>query len=136
MTPRGVVPAWRPREPPLAPVAVLARGGAAAGLVAATVARLDAGAVLRVTAGPSWLLVLGAAADLPWAEGVTYLGDDDGLLVPTTLVNDVPADVLRAALARRVPPEHALLALVGDDVLSSPRPVRAADAAAVLASAR
>ena len=58
--------------------------------------RLRAGAGLRVAFGPEWTLVVGD--DLPWADGVTYLGWDDGLLVPTTLAPSTPAGLLRHSL--------------------------------------
>jgi hypothetical protein len=106
---------WTRREPPLRAAAVA--GGAE--LRAATVRRLRAGAELRVAFGPEWTLVIGA--ELPWADGVTYLGWDDGLLVPTTLAPSTPAGLLRHAL----PPDA--LAVVPGAVLTGPAPVRPAD---------
>lgn len=106
---------WSRREPPLEPTAVA--GGAA--LRAATIRRLREGADLRVSFGPEWTLVLGD--DLPWADGATYLGSDDGLLVPTTLVPSTPAGLLRHAL-----PADTLAVLPGA-VLTGPAPLRTAD---------
>ncbi|MGW4207366.1 bpX5 domain-containing protein [Lentzea sp. NPDC004789] len=106
---------WTRREPPLAPAAVA--GGA--DLRAAAVRRLREGAELRVACGPEWILVVGG--DLPWADGVTYLGWDDGLLVPTTLAPSTPAGLLRHALPADV------LAVLPGAVLTGPAPVRAAD---------
>ena len=83
---------WARREPPLHPAAVA--GGA--DLRAVTVRRLREGAGLRVAFGREWTLVVGE--DLPWADGATYLGWDDGLLVPTTLAPSTPAGLLRHAL--------------------------------------
>lgn len=40
-------------------------------------------------------------------------------------------ELLRSALALRTPPTHDLIAVVGDDVLSSPMPERAVDLAAL-----
>ncbi|MFI7354959.1 hypothetical protein ACIBTP_13525 [Streptomyces avidinii] len=95
---------WERREPPLPAAAVLAVGDAVPGLAAAALERVRDGARLGVLAddGPDLpaadraLLVLGAEADLPWADGARYLGRDAGLLVPTT-ARPAPA----AALWRR-----------------------------------
>jgi len=106
---------WTRREPPLAPAAVA--GGAP--LRAAAVRRLREGAELRVASGPEWTLVVGT--DLPWADGATYLGWDDGLLVPTTLAPSTPAGLLRHALPADV------LAVLPGAVLTGPAPVRTAD---------
>lgn len=135
--PRPDEPAVRPaldrREPPLAPSAVVARQHAVPDLRAATRRKVAAGAELRVCAGADWLLVLGATADLPWANGVTYLAWQEGLLLPTTVRATPSAELLRSALAGRTPPGHDLIAVVGDDVLSSPVPERAVDLPALLA---
>jgi hypothetical protein len=106
---------WTRREPPLHPAAVA--GGPE--LRAATVRRLRSGAELRVAFGPEWTLVIGD--DLPWADGATYLGWDDGLLVPTTLAPSTPAGLLRHAL-----PGDALAVLPGA-VLTGPAPKRTAN---------
>ncbi|WP_405528147.1 hypothetical protein OG592_09620 [Streptomyces avidinii] len=83
---------WERREPPLPAAAVLAVGDAVPGLAAAALERVRDGARLGVLADDApglpaadrALLVLGAEADLPWADGARYLGRDAGLLVPTT----------------------------------------------------
>lgn len=106
---------WTRREPPLHPAAVA--GGPR--LRAATVRRLRGGADLRVAFGPEWTLVLGD--DLPWADDATYLGWDDGLLVPTTLAPSTPAGLLRHALPGDV------LAVLPGALLTGPAPVRTAD---------
>lgn len=103
----GLVPAWRPRHEPLAPVAALARGAAAIALVR----RLDtvddaALAALAGVAGPGVIALVargGAGAALPWVDGIVYLGVDEGaprLRLPTALAPDVPPALLEAALAR------------------------------------
>lgn len=46
--------------------------------------------------------MLGPEESLPWAEGVIYLGRDDGVLLPTTLAPSVRADLLRLALRERL----------------------------------
>ncbi|WP_345709286.1 hypothetical protein [Kitasatospora paranensis] len=125
---------WERREPPLPAAAVLAVGDAVPALAAATRERVRGGARLAVLADDEAalpaadraLLVLGAEADLPWADGARYLGRDAGLLVPTT-ARPVPA----AALWRRVigaadrlgvlVPGHALVA-------DTPAPITAPEA--------
>lgn len=106
---------WFRREPPLSPAAVA--GGPE--LRAVTVRRLREGAELRVAFGPAWTLVVGD--DLPWVDGATYLGWDDGLLLPTTLAPSAPAGLLRHAL-----PDDVLAVLPGA-VLTGPAPKRTAD---------
>ncbi|MEV8099713.1 hypothetical protein [Kitasatospora sp. NPDC085879] len=107
---------WERREPPLPPAAVLALGDAVPALAAATRARLLAGVRLGTLADADALLVLGAAGDLPWADGARYLGRDGELLVPTT-ARPLPAPALwPAALGARrgqvcvLLPGHALVA--------------------------
>ena len=54
--------------------------------------------------GPALIVLVGARADLPWIDGIVYLGRDPAapaLLLPTTLAPDVPPALLeRAVLAR------------------------------------
>ncbi len=100
-----VAVAWIPRDEPLAPIAVAARGGAARAL-AARLARSDDATLarLRGVAGPSLLIALGEGDALPWVDGVVYLGRDPGapsLLVPTALAPDVPIALLERALLGR-----------------------------------
>ncbi|MFJ7244635.1 hypothetical protein ACIQWA_08285 [Kitasatospora sp. NPDC098652] len=114
---------WERREPPLEPVAALALGTAVPALAAATRSRLAAGHRLAVAADGTALLVLGEAPDLPWADGARYLGEDDGVLVPTTARPQPGAALWRVALGAAdgqlcvLVPGHAL---VGD----RPAPVR------------
>ncbi|PYC84708.1 hypothetical protein C7C46_07285 [Streptomyces tateyamensis] len=75
---------WERREPPLPVAGVAGLGPAAVGLAVATRERLAAGAGLRAAADSDTLVVLGEPGELPWAEGVRYLGWDGGALVPTT----------------------------------------------------
>jgi MoxR-vWA-beta-propeller ternary system protein len=96
---------WTTRDVPLPPVAVAARGPVAAqlierlrGLPEDRLARLEGGAT------ESLVVVMGASVDLPWVDGVTYLGrepDAGELLVPTTRVGTAPAALIEAALRRR-----------------------------------
>ena len=98
---------WLPRSEPLAPCACIARGAAARALGNALLAwesaRLDR---IKACAGDGVLVVLGDGADLPWLDGITYLGRDQAaphLLLPTTHRPDVPADLFARALAAHVP---------------------------------
>lgn len=96
---------WRPREQPLAPAAVAARGPAARALAQRLLARDDQTLARWLgVASADLLLLLGEGHELPWADGVTYLGRDPqapALLLPTTLEPDVPAALLQQALLGR-----------------------------------
>jgi hypothetical protein len=89
---------WRPLEPPREPVAVLADGLLAHRLAESASRRLADGADLRIAVGGGALLILSEAEVLPWAPGVTYLGRDHGLLLPTTVTPTVPVDLLETAV--------------------------------------
>ena len=118
---------WKRREPPLPASAVVAAGAAVAALGVAAAARVDAGTELRGAVGGDWLLILGAEADLPWAEGVVYVGWDGGILVPTNAQTVPGADIVAPAVLKRVPPGCDLAVLLRDGVLASPRPARCLD---------
>jgi hypothetical protein len=98
-----VIPvAWVPREPPLRPVGVAAWGPPAARLAdrlrACTDERLQSWTGVQ---GEGILLVLGE--DLPWADGVLWLGRDPaapGLLLPTAVRPEPAVELLARALAR------------------------------------
>ncbi len=97
--------AWRPRSAPLEPVGAVASGDTARARGRRVTAADDTAlARLRgVTAGP-WLVLLGDAADLPWVDGVIYVGRDaraPALLLPTVFEPTVPVAVFARALARR-----------------------------------
>jgi len=94
---------WHALDPARTPVAVLAGGTAATALAAAAVRGRERGLPLRAAASDDDLLVLGRADDLPWVDGATYLGEEAGLLLPTTLAPNVPADLLRHAVRSVVP---------------------------------
>jgi hypothetical protein len=113
-----VAVAWGPRDEPLAPLAVAARGRAARAL-AARLARCDDATLARLTgvAGPSLLIALGDGDVLPWVDGVVYLGRDPrapSLLLPTALAPDVPVALLERALLGRGEALAAPLALFVD----------------------
>jgi hypothetical protein len=97
--------AFRPRTVPLAPIGCAARGPAARALAArlARTAARDEAALTRLSgvSGPSLLVILGRGDELPWVDGVVYLGRDPAapaLLLPTTLEPDVPAALLERSL--------------------------------------
>lgn len=97
---------WGDREPPLVPWAVAATGDVARRL-AERLLELDRAISSRLygVAGPTTLLVLGEETNLPWVDGVAYLGRDPaapGLLLPTHLEPLVPtANLLEQALRNR-----------------------------------
>jgi len=97
--------AWLPRPIPLEPVGVAARGEAARALAARLLSRSDEElATLRGVAGPDVLIALGSGGNLPWADGVVYLGQDPDsplLLLPTTHGSSVPPQLLERALVAR-----------------------------------
>nr|WP_255519170.1 hypothetical protein [Kitasatospora sp. SID7827] len=133
---------WEHREPPLPPAAVAGLGPAATALAAAARDRLAAGATLRAAAAGTGagagagaagdepvLVVLGDPADLPWADGVRYLGWDDGVLVPTT-ARPLPSPALwrdaLASAAERPLAEPLLVLLPPGLALLTELPVRPA----------
>jgi hypothetical protein len=61
-------------------------------------------AALRGVAGPDLLIALGSGENLPWADGVIYLGRDPDsplLLMPTTHGPSIPLQLLERALVAR-----------------------------------
>lgn len=98
--------AFAEREPPLSPIAVSARGAVARALLTKLVSwpadRLDR---LSGVFSGDLVVVLGSEeADLPWVDGVRYLGRDPqapSLLLPTTLEPVLPLALLERALVAR-----------------------------------
>ena len=108
-----IAPSVSARAEPLATSAALALGPAARRLVERLL-QLDDARLLRLrgVAGHGLVLVRGAAEDLPWAEGVLYLGQDESaprLLLPTAIGPNLPSAVLERAIARRLEKDAALL---------------------------
>lgn len=108
---------WSVREPPLAPRAAAALGSAARAL-GARLLELDDEALRKLTGvvGPESIVILGDEADLPWVDGVVYLGRDDeapSLLLPTHSRPSAPGPgVFARAVHRRfsrLPPPLAVL---------------------------
>ncbi len=109
---------WRARTAPLAPVAGIALGEAAARLCAALLARPDeALEKLRGVAGRSVLAVMGEAEDLPWVDGIIYVGRDPeaaALLVPVHLQPDLPIALVELALLAASPVARAPLLVLAN----------------------
>jgi len=100
---------WRPRRVPLKPVAVLAEGEGAKRLVTRLLDRTDEELArlrgIRACAPSLPAIILsGDGADLPWADGVVYLGKDDlapALLVPSLLEPRLPLALIERAILSR-----------------------------------
>jgi hypothetical protein len=118
---------WVLREPPLVPAAVVGFDEVVPGLAAAVRERLGRGVELRAAGDVRALLVLGMAADLPWADGARYLGWDGGMLTLTTHRPLPAAGLWRQALLREID-EGRLVALLPGRALVTAAPRRAADA--------
>jgi hypothetical protein len=58
---------------------------------------------------PQGLILLGPAEQLPWCDGVIYLGRESRLYLPTHLDPGVPESWLSQALRGQCPPPWALL---------------------------
>jgi len=94
----------RVREPALVPCAALALNDAVPPLLARLL-ELDEARLSRLRAvhGNGFLLVQGTSSDLPWSDGLLYLGKDEAaprLLLPTALAPNVPSPLFERALAR------------------------------------
>ena len=118
---------WALREPPLFPAAVVGFDEVVPGLAAAVRERLGRGVELRAAGGVRLLLVLGEAADLPWADGARYLGWDGGMLTPTTHRPLPAAGLWRQAVLRGIDKDRLVVLLPGRALVTA-APRRAADA--------
>lgn len=107
---------WVDREPPLPIAGAWAEGPVARALVDRCLADLDGATAtpptdaaarilrLRGVGGGGFVVLLGAADDLPWVDGVTWLGVDPsgpGLYVPTRIAPDRPVDLVARAVTSR-----------------------------------
>jgi len=115
---------WHRREPPLQSAAVAAQGTAAKHLCAGAVPRLRAGTRLRAVADEHWVVIVGDAHELPWADGAVYLGWEAGTLVPTTVMPFPPTDIVTRSVGHAV---GELVVLLPGTVLVSTMPVQPAD---------
>ena len=132
---------WVPREPPLAPAAVVGLGDAARAL-ARRLLRLDDARLgaLQGVAGPSLVAVVGTADALPWVDGAVYLGRDPAastLYLPTALRPDVHAALFERALlgGRSIEAPVAVVTRAGELVVFSLGAARAVSRAELVRQA-
>ncbi len=116
---------WSPRPQPLRPCAAWARGEAARRLARRLLATNDETLErLRGVAGSDLLLVLGDEENLPWVDGIGYLGtsaEATALLLPTQLAPSVPEDLFeRAVLARTEPGASPVAVLAFSRTITGP----------------
>jgi hypothetical protein len=109
-----IAPRVVPRAVPLPPTAALGLGATARELLLALARLPDARlSRLRGVWSDDLVLVTGAGDDLPWCDGVRYLGKDaaaPSLLVPTVLALDVHPALVERAIARHVGEPSATVA--------------------------
>jgi hypothetical protein len=107
---------WIARSVPLSPSAVVAVGATARALGQRLLAMDDEHrARLTGSSADDLLVVCGKASDLPWADGVVYLGIDDdapNVLLPTTRRPDVPLDLFARAITARCESEPSPIAVL------------------------
>jgi hypothetical protein len=93
---------WSPREFALAPQAVAACNSVLAKAMAAKLLKRndDELRTLQCVAGSSVLFVIGDESDLPWLDGVVYIGQERNstIYVPTMLQASAPLPLLERAL--------------------------------------
>lgn len=103
----GVLCTWRPRQDPLPPCAALGCDHVAQGLVQRLLTYDEARlARLQGLGSARMVVILGPGEDLPWVPGTQYLGSDSRapqLLLPTTLLPDIPLPLLAQALRQQEP---------------------------------
>jgi hypothetical protein len=98
-------PTWIERAAPLTPAGLVAPIGVVPALRARLLARDDeALARLRGVATASEWIVIGPEGELPWIDGLTYIGRDPeapALWVPTYLALTPPAPLVERAIRAR-----------------------------------
>jgi hypothetical protein len=111
---------WEAREPPLPVSAVLARDVQASAIAQALF--LDDSRRLRcvVVWSGDWILVIGE--DLPWVDGATWLGQVDGLFMPTALQPTI-ANVLVSDAIFRNRRKTSIAVITPEIALTSDMPV-------------
>lgn len=111
---------WSPRLVPLSPSAVVAKGQAAQALARRLLeagVRTDTAPDNRLSGIMSGdiLLVLGETKQLPWEDGVYYLGKDPSapsLLLPTNLQPSVAPALLERAVSRSLSTDPSPIAVL------------------------
>jgi hypothetical protein len=107
MTAWPIPVSWQPRPKPLAAAAAVALGEAAELLARRLLTESREELACRSgVAGPGFLLVLAAAGELPWVDGVVYLGRDPeapALLLPVHRRPAVPLPLFERALLKAFP---------------------------------
>ena len=105
---------WVLREPPLAPEGAFAAGEASMRL-ARRLLELDDAALARFRGVAAKELIIILGDELPWVDGIVYLGRDPDtpqLYLPTTRTPSLPLPLVARAVARRdrdLAPPFALL---------------------------
>ena len=96
---------WIARDTPLLPTAVAAHGPASLRLAHRLLQLSDESlSQLEGVAGRQLILIQGAGEQLPWADGVQYLGVDPAapfLLLPTNYRPSLPEAFLQKALLKK-----------------------------------
>ena len=103
---------WTPRPQPLEVEGVAADGAVTAPLVKKLLSRLPSLNGVRGVRAGSGLVLLGPAADLPWCDGLTYLGRPNPqslLYMAVHLVPSLPIEWLAHSLRQQCAPPWALL---------------------------
>ena len=114
---------WRERQHPLVPECAAGLGPAARALAQRLLAMEDE-QLTRLTgvAGPDLLLAMGDVPDLPWVDGVKYLGRDARareLLLPTAVEPSLPLELVHRAFALEFS-DAARIAIIDDPPLVVP----------------
>jgi hypothetical protein len=113
---------WETRFPPLSPCGAAALGDVARDWVGRLLRSSDEVlATFSGVGGAGGIVVLGA--DLPWVDGLEWLGRDalaPALLLPTNRRPSVPVDVLQEAVLARSRGRSSPIALLGDGALAVP----------------
>jgi hypothetical protein len=92
---------WHPRQSPLVPAGVAARGSAATKLAYRLLQEPDVLGKFKGVSASGLLVILGDEKLLPWVDQVCYLGRDPqspSLLLPTNLEPSVPAALLERSI--------------------------------------